>query len=417
MACGWWMRNISVSDKTVNFYISISGNSWTCRLLDASGNIEDAVSGVGYGNFALHATTYGSHTLSLNCNWNTGNPCEVCPVNIPAPLPPISGTLSVTETPTTFNINLCGYNGNVHASVFSPSSKYITKTTPPLNNQCAVFPIQKSSLTEYGTYYVYARGDDDITIGGSSPVYTTFRYNRPPPSISELSVSGNNQVGNYLSLNLTAYFATGLRAVPIFDPDLLEIVGSDRIDISSDSQAISFTLKWKRCITTPTTVGIRVYGTYWNGTFDETKQASKQSCNGSLKVTVKDKYLNHTIPFAEVSIDGIYPDTNQTNKEGVAEFNTVCCQTITVKASWACEKGKCLLAGSTTITTLAGVNELELLVEPPLMTRASINDYYLLMAGKEMIKRPVTSVIGRMLMFKNRNAKQEESLYQEIINQ
>ncbi len=84
-SCGWWIKNISVLDKTVSFYISIAGNSWSIVLKNSSGAVEASTSGSGYGPQSLTATSYGAHTLELTCNWATSNPCEVCSVNVPAP--------------------------------------------------------------------------------------------------------------------------------------------------------------------------------------------------------------------------------------------------------------------------------------------------------------------------------------------
>lgn len=85
MTCGWWIHDIIVTDKKVDFYIGVAGNSWSISLKGSSGIVEASKSGSSYGDHSLMATTYGPHTLELTCNWNTSNPCEVCNFDIPVP--------------------------------------------------------------------------------------------------------------------------------------------------------------------------------------------------------------------------------------------------------------------------------------------------------------------------------------------
>ncbi len=82
MACGWFIKNVIVTGKTVSFYIG-ANSSWSIVLKGASGVVEANTSGYTYGTHNLIATSYGTHTLELNCNWkSSGNPCEVCSFNI-----------------------------------------------------------------------------------------------------------------------------------------------------------------------------------------------------------------------------------------------------------------------------------------------------------------------------------------------
>jgi len=85
MACGWWIHDIVVTDKKVDFYIGVVGNSWSISLKNVAGIVEAGTSGSSYGNHSLMATTYGHHILELNCSWKSSsqNPCEICDVDIP----------------------------------------------------------------------------------------------------------------------------------------------------------------------------------------------------------------------------------------------------------------------------------------------------------------------------------------------
>lgn len=94
-ACGYFIHIKSVLDMTVNLYISVSGESWSIKLKDSRGTVEASISGYGYNYYSLTATSYGSHTLELTCNWNAENPCEVCPVDIP----PVYSTPKPPEPP------------------------------------------------------------------------------------------------------------------------------------------------------------------------------------------------------------------------------------------------------------------------------------------------------------------------------
>jgi hypothetical protein len=107
--CGWWIQTISVSDRTVNFYIGVSGNSWSIVLKDSNGAVEASKGGSGYGNHSLIATSYGEHTLELTCKWNTTNPCEVCSVNIPSP----GGSINFISTPPGAEIFVDGIDQGV----------------------------------------------------------------------------------------------------------------------------------------------------------------------------------------------------------------------------------------------------------------------------------------------------------------
>lgn len=108
--CGWWIKSISVSDRTVNFYIGVSGNSWSIVLKNSIGAVEASKSGSSYGNHSLTATSYGPHILELTCNWNTSNPCEVCSVNIP---PLAGGSISFVSTPPGAEIFIDGADQGV----------------------------------------------------------------------------------------------------------------------------------------------------------------------------------------------------------------------------------------------------------------------------------------------------------------
>ncbi len=94
MACDWFIKRINVVGMTVNFYIAISGNSWTIVLKDSKGTVEAQKSGTGYGDHSLTAKTSGAHTLELTGDWSSSLLPEICPVNI-------GGAVFGTEPPTT----------------------------------------------------------------------------------------------------------------------------------------------------------------------------------------------------------------------------------------------------------------------------------------------------------------------------
>lgn len=87
MACDWWIKYITIDGLKVNFYIGVSNESWSIILKNSLGIVEASKSGYSYGNHMLNATSYGIHTLELNCDWKSSsqNPCEVCSFDIPTP--------------------------------------------------------------------------------------------------------------------------------------------------------------------------------------------------------------------------------------------------------------------------------------------------------------------------------------------
>ena len=103
MGCNWWILNIVVSDKTVTFYVGITGNSWSMALKNYNGTVEASKGGSSYGTHSLTATTYDTpqtpHRLELTCNWSIPNPCEVCNVNIPTPAQANIAAIDITVTP------------------------------------------------------------------------------------------------------------------------------------------------------------------------------------------------------------------------------------------------------------------------------------------------------------------------------
>lgn len=68
-SCGWWIQNIVVSDKTVTFYVGVTGESWSMALKNYNGTVEASTGGYSYGTHSLTATTYDTpqtpHRLEL----------------------------------------------------------------------------------------------------------------------------------------------------------------------------------------------------------------------------------------------------------------------------------------------------------------------------------------------------------------
>lgn len=115
----WFMpsNQIKVTDTTIDYYVSISGNSWKVDLRDSAGNLVNSASGTSYGYHSFPRPPAGTYYLSVWCFYGsstcTSNNVEtviVPPLYTPTPVPtlnpivttpqPVVTTIQPTPIPT-----------------------------------------------------------------------------------------------------------------------------------------------------------------------------------------------------------------------------------------------------------------------------------------------------------------------------
>jgi hypothetical protein len=50
---GQWILRISVSGRTVSFYIGVAGNNWTVQLRNSVGTVLATTTGTSYGDYTI----------------------------------------------------------------------------------------------------------------------------------------------------------------------------------------------------------------------------------------------------------------------------------------------------------------------------------------------------------------------------
>ncbi len=116
----WFMpaNQITVTDTGINYYVSISGESWRADLKDGAGNLISSQSGSSYGWHTFPRPPAGTYYLSIWCFYGSSSctsnnvetvvvpqlsapsPTTTTPAPTAPPAPTASATASATDAPT-----------------------------------------------------------------------------------------------------------------------------------------------------------------------------------------------------------------------------------------------------------------------------------------------------------------------------